>query len=1071
MTRTTPDDRGTALSDFQRATAEHAFRRLYCHQDSSRRFLVADETGLGKTHVAQEVIAQTLEHLQQVDHVGRIDIVYVCSNADIASQNIRKLNATGSESPSFATRLTLLIRQPDVLKPAPGGTGKPATFVAFTPATSFQFGWQLGTAIERAVLYVLLRDHLEFRGKRATAAERIFQGGVSSRQRFVDWYIAPVRARPFEPSIQQTFLDEFDRSRELTSLTALIEEVAGRRTLTASQRAAARQIVGRLRRMLAQAAVKALEPDLVILDEFQRFRDLLDVKTGGEAAELAHEFFNQSDARVLLLSATPYKPFTYAEEADEGAGHYADFLKTLKFLADSDTPVDSLQADLDAMRQAALAGEPTAAIRDRVQAQLRRWIARTERPTGDRRATTLDTATSTLRVHSDDFAGFVALRRVADEVNAPLGVEYWKSAPYFLNFLSGYRVGERVRDWMKDAELRARLVPLFSGAQRIDKSDVEQFRSLDWANARMRALYEATLEPGWWKLLWIPPSLPYHQLGGPYASIDSTGITKQLIFSSWVAAPSAIASLLSYEVQRRIFTGAGQRLNTPAARAALAGRLDYRMTDGRPASMSTLALFWPQPTLASHTDPLDAARDHAESPSVERLLEWAYDRAQSVVGANGSTSATASAAWHWFAPVKAERGSALASALIGQWRGNLADALRGASPDHWSEEERGEALVAHVSHLQEALRDWTPESEPPADLVTTSALLGLGAPGNIVWRALNRLRRADDQVTELGHWSAAAILASGLRSLFARPNAMLLLDNLYPVPGSARADEGAYWRRVARYCIDGGLQAVLDEYIHHLAGESGADTTTDDGLISLAVTARRAIAVRESVNRATDIDHFDGEGIAFPSRFAMRFGSTRYSQDEARLPEVRAAFNSPFWPFVLATTSIGQEGIDFHWWCHSVVHWDLPGNPVDFEQREGRVDRYKGHAIRKNVAAAHRSAALAPDVGDPWTAAFQAAAAKKDDELGDLSPYWIYPGDAQLHRRIMAFPLSRDGERWDRLQEALTLYRLAFGQPRQEDMLAVLKRRGVAGDPERIAEMWIDLRPPAPGAKSRETSE
>ena len=60
----------------------------------------------------------------------------------------------------------------------------------------------------------------------------------------------------------------------------------------------------------------------------------------------------------------------------------------------------------------------------------------------------------------------------------------------------------------------------------------------------------------------------------------------------------------------------------------------------------------------------------------------------------------------------------------------------------------------------------------------------------------------------------------------------------------------------------------------------------------------------------------------------------------------------------------------------------------------------------------------------------------------------------------MAFPLSRDEDRWARLQEALALYRLAFGQPRQEDMLAVLQRRGVASDPERIAEMRIDLRPP-----------
>ena len=143
------------LSDFQLATARHAFRRLYRDQDSTRRFLVADETGLGKTHVAREVIAEAVRHLQHVDHVERIDIVYVCSNADIAAQNIRKLNVTGSEGASFATRLSLLITQPELLEQASGGDGKPTTFVAFTPATSFQFGWQLGRKEERAVLYVL----------------------------------------------------------------------------------------------------------------------------------------------------------------------------------------------------------------------------------------------------------------------------------------------------------------------------------------------------------------------------------------------------------------------------------------------------------------------------------------------------------------------------------------------------------------------------------------------------------------------------------------------------------------------------------------------------------------------------------------------------------------------------------------------------------------------------------------------------------------------------------------------------------------------------------------------------
>ena len=96
--------------------------------------------------------------------------------------------------------------------------------------------------------------------------------------------------------------------------------------------------------------------------------------------------------------------------------------------------------------------------------------------------------------------------------------------------------------------------------------------------------------------------------------------------------------------------------------------------------------------------------------------------------------------------------------------------------------------------------------------------------------------------------------------------------------------------------------------------------------------------------------------------FARRYVSDRLQsadqQASEHLDTVRAAFNSPFWPFVLSTTSVGQEGLDFHWYCHAVVHWNLPPNPVDLEQREGRVHRYHGHAIRKNIALVVGSEAL-----------------------------------------------------------------------------------------------------------------
>jgi len=105
---------------------------------------------------------------------------------------------------------------------------------------------------------------------------------------------------------------------------------------------------------------------------------------------------------------------------------------------------------------------------------------------------------------------------------------------------------------------------------------------------------------------------------------------------------------------------------------------------------------------------------------------------------------------------------------------------------------------------------------------------------------------------------------------------------------------------------------------------------------------------------------------------------------------VRQAFNSPFWPFVLATTSIGQEGLDFHAYCHAIVHWNLPSNPVDLEQREGRIHRFKGHAIRKNLAAKYGLAEVGPNDIDPWDALFRAGKRDRKSGAGDLVPFWIY---------------------------------------------------------------------------------
>ena len=71
-------------------------------------------------------------------------------------------------------------------------------------------------------------------------------------------------------------------------------------------------------------------------------------------------------------------------------------------------------------------------------------------------------------------------------------------------------------------------------------------------NARLRQLMAETVDRDLWRLLWLPPSMPYHEPAGPYAEIDPASVTKHLIFSSWAAAPTAIASLLSWTATHRM---------------------------------------------------------------------------------------------------------------------------------------------------------------------------------------------------------------------------------------------------------------------------------------------------------------------------------------------------------------------------------------------------------------------------------------------------------------------------------------------------------------------------------------
>ncbi|GMA96658.1 helicase [Pseudolysinimonas kribbensis] len=1012
----------SGLKGFQRDAVEHVIDRFYRAPDGegARRYLIADETGLGKSIVARGVIARAIEHLETVDDIDRIDIVYVCSNSDLASQNLRRLNVTKDSTLPTSTRLTMLARDARRLRAPHTGTGKKVNLVSFTPATSFETGggWRTGNREERALIALIL-DRLLPGGKpEARATRMLLQRPVRTLESFV-WTVERLQAE-LGGEIDEAILAGFERlARDdlLPRFQELRDGMRGKRRVSDEIREQMLDLTASMRQTLAQASVDTLEPDLVILDEFQRFRDLLDPQTG-PAAELAQVLFDHRDARVLLLSATPYKPFTGGDES--GDDHWRDFLATIRFLAGRDeSAVDDVRSALDGYRNALLTGGDVHAAASEARRALLPMMSRSERPLVQNsfRERDLDVSTPTV----EDLIEFARLQAFGSEIEAPIDIEYWKSIPYFANFMDGYKPGERTRERFGTPE-GIRAEELLAGARSLDQTTVASFGELDLGNGYLRALAKETVGRGWWRMLWMPPSMPYLQPGPIYESLRD--VTKRVVFSAWSGVPTSVASLLSYWAESQVARESAGLFseNTPAARQAVSERLVYPVTAGEVGALSTLSLFWPHPGLAAIGDPLAAARDAGRTVSASEL----ETRAATLLA-----GAEASQPWDAFFSHPA------AFPVGGDPRALVADAI-GAGDD---------AEVGLIRHIESALERMAGASQVRShpDL----ARLAAHAPGVIAYRALARVAGTDVSPTAL--WAAAFSMANSLRRLFNRTESIALLVGIY-------GQDQPYWDAVLKYCADGNLQAVLDEYVFQLKSEMGRDEVEDASLQVIAERCGSALRLR-TVNYDAHDTTSERQVIRFTTRFALRYGGRNAETDEksgVRQGEVRAAFNSPFAPFVLVSTSVGQEGIDFHWWSHAVLHWN-PSNPVDFEQREGRVNRFAGHAIRKNVAKAHWADVLASDHRDSWNAAFSAATrSPAARENGEFAPWWVYPGGASIERIIAKYPLSREYSRMERLRESLALYRLTLGQPRQEDLIALLEQRGVDG----ASAPTIDLRPP-----------
>lgn len=1041
------------LKDFQRRTVERVFDRMYRDDPPARRFLVADEVGLGKTMVARGVVARVLEHLHE--KVDRIDIVYVCSNAAIAAQNVNRLNVLGEQEFSIATRLTMLPTQVHDL------SSRAINFVSFTPGTTFDLKSRSGQARERAILCRLLVDDELFHPR---GLSNFLRNGVRRKR----WQKLLDRDEALDRGIRVHFVRHVRRTRRLRrKLKRLTDHFSdGRRRVTPEIQQRRLAAIGELRHLLASVCVDALEPDFVILDEFQRFRELLDGES--EAAELARALFDYPDVRVLLLSATPYKMLSFDHEKDDD--HYPDFLRTLRFLFGSDEAVDEVKEDIARYRRALYAGleEPQtdriARARRALEGHLRGVMCRTERVAMTR---SLDSMlVEPLRPAALDSTDLRQARfadRLARAVRAPDVIEYWKSSPYLLSYMRNYKLRERLDEATEDppGEVLGALAEAVRAT--LARERLDAYEAIDPANARLRCLFADTIDRGLWRMLWMPPSMPYSAPDGAYR--DAADATKSLVFSSWSLVPDAIATICSYEAERRMLANLGTDLRRDVLYDQLRPLLRFtRESDGRLTGMPALVRLYPSPTLANLVDPLRLALGHeGDAPMpAEAMLAHTEERLRPDIERlthDHAAMGREDERWYWAVP-------ALLDARA--WPGAVEWAR---SPHGWvgaaHDDDPGARFRDHVDHLVEAMHGALnpPLGTPPNDLVRATAELALAGPGVCVLRALRRVApslRPDDSTV----LAAASRGAAGFRTLFNMPESIALLRGDDP--------HTPYWRLALRHGINGNLQALLDEHVHVLQESLGLiDVEPKRRVAATAEAIASALSIRTAQVRVDEYRLKDGgsgysrDDFNIRCRFALRFGELKDDSNEtlARVDVVRTAFNSPFRPFVLASTSIGQEGLDFHTWCHAVMHWNLPSNPVDLEQREGRVHRFKGYAIRKNVARAYGLTALrrrGRGSTDPWAEMFAMATADRGPGVSDLVPNWIYEvdGGACVERRVPLTPYTREVEQLARLKRGLALYRLVFGQPRQEDLLEYMTRKVPQERVDELVDQWrINLAP------------
>lgn len=1057
------------LKDFQRATVE---RIDYLFRNGQNRVLIADEVGMGKTLIARGAIVKTARmRLEQQDELMKV--VYICSNTSIANQNIQKLKVSDSAriegvSDTRLSMLHLKIAEQESDEALREGY---IQLIPLTPGTSFQMTNGGGTVQERALMFAILNRIPEIAAYRGEL-ERFFvyyaEGAWKSWVR--DWYenkvkVCEKKTQGQYPASVITNIYAYDQERPIIAM--LIEHLAKRESGSSPYKDAL--ILNALRVMFARISTGMLNPDLVIMDEFQRFKFLLNSDQESETGILAQKFLGGGDTRILLLSATPYKLYSTLEEIDEAQvdEHYSEFLQVMDFLFEGHSgEFHRVWADYSiALHEMNVGSTAIIQVKNAAENAMYSGVCRTERisvmDSGD--YTDDSSVKKSLAVTEKDIESYLAAGNLMKAIDAGYSfpLDYVKSCPYLMSFMRSYKVKQNIEKYFKAHPDEVDVAK--SDLLWVNPNRVNDYQKLPATNARLEKLKEVAFEGGSELYLWVPPSKPYYALQGAYR--NSENFSKILVFSAWEMVPRMIGSMISYEAERRTVGRLGSQtknvdkknLRYNAKYRYPYHRMQFSLSGGEPQRMSLFCLLYPSATLASLYDPITAMNARLTLADIERQIRTELrGRLEQLKQYQKTATGPEDTKWYYLAPMLMD-----GTEYVTGWFAALEAAMNDTDSeveDAISSDRGNKAFLAHMDRLKQHIsKGETLElGKMPEDLVSTLTDMVLGSPAVCICRSNG------------GNVAYATSLAKVFVNYFNTTESTAVVELAADQYHAKKADDNTHWQDVLLYCKDGCFQAMFDEYLHLIREGAGfSDEASRDGKVqNIMLNDLRIHTASYEVDTFSSFRsrvYGERKRNLMRAHYAVGFVTDGDDAKKAdRKNSIRGAFNSPLRPFVLASTSIGQEGLDFHNYCRKIMHWNLPSNPIDLEQREGRINRFKCLAIRQNVARKYGHVDFKTDI---WTEMFAAAQAEKKPGQSDLVPFWCF-GEGQeikIERIVPMYPMSKDGISYDRLIKILSLYRLTLGQARQEELLEYLFRE--CDNPAELKKLFVDL---SPFSKSRD---